>query len=465
MLPANIQLPTFAAVSPGDTAWVLMGAALVLLMTPGLALFYGGMVRSKSVLNMIMMSFACMGIVTVVWVLYGFSLAFGPDAGFGLIGNLDFVGLKGTLDAVSGAEGSQIPLLAFSMFQLTFAIITAALLSGAVAERVTFRGWLLFILLWVSLIYFPLAHWSFAFEGGDGGWIGDRLHALDFAGGTVVEINSGFSALALAIVVGKRIGWKRDPMRPHNLPLVLLGAGLLWFGWFGFNAGSALAAGQLSATAFANTQVATATAVLAWLVVERLRDGHATTLGAASGAIAGAVAITPACGFVNPMGALIIGILAGAICSLAVGLKYRFGYDDSLDVVGVHGVGGLVGMIGIGFLATLTANSAGADGIFSGGGAQLLGRQLIAALASLAFAFVGTLIIAWIVDKVVGLRVSAADETVGVDLRLHAETAYDFTSGGGGVFSGAGIGHHMFGGAANPTDAADRPVGPGVHNE
>jgi len=434
-----------AAVSPGDTAWVLMGAALVLLMTPGLALFYGGMVRSKSVLNMLMMNFACMAVVTVVWVLYGYSLSFGADAGGGLIGNLQHLGLEGTLDTVVGAEGSEIPTLAFSVFQLTFAIITAALLSGAVAERVSYLGWIVFIVAWVTLIYFPLAHWAFFFDGGQGGWIGDRLGALDFAGGTVVEINSGFSALALAIVVGRRIGWRHDPMRPHNMPMVMLGAGLLWFGWFGFNAGSALASGQLAATAFMNTQVSTATAVIGWLIVERIRDGHPTMLGAATGAICGAVAITPACGFVNPLGALVIGLIAGMVCAWAVGLKYRFGYDDSLDVLGVHGVGGIIGMIGIGLLATLAANPDGADGLLMGGGFDQLVKQLIASGATIGFAFVGTFIVAWLVEKTIGLRVPPEVEQAGVDLNLHAESAYDFVSaGGGGVFTGGSHGktHH-----------------------
>jgi len=407
-------------------------------MTPGLALFYGGMVRSKNVLNMIMMSFLCMGLVTVIWVLYGYSMTFGSDSAGGLIGNFDYLGLKGTLDAVTGAEGSRIPVLAFAVFQLTFAIITAALLSGAVADRVKFGGWILLVGLWATFVYFPIAHWAFFFDGGKGGWIADRLGALDFAGGTAVEINSGFSALALALVVGKRIGWKRDPMRPHNLPLVLLGAGLLWFGWFGFNAGSALMSGQLTATVFMNTQVATATAALAWVAVERVRDGKPTTLGVASGAVAGAVAITPACGYVNPMGAMLIGLLGGSICAMAVGLKYKFGYDDSLDVVGVHGVGGLVGMLCIGLLATTTVNPAGGNGLLMGGGAGLLGKQVIASGATIAYAFVVTAILAVVVEKTVGLRAERHDELAGLDVSLHAESAYDFAGSSAGVFAGVG---------------------------
>ena len=427
-------------INAGDTAWVMASAALVMLMTPGLALFYGGMVRAKSVLNMIMMSFLALGIVTIIWLTYGYSLAFGKDAGGGLIGGLEFAGLRNTVDAVTGGEGKVIPLLAFVMFQMTFAIITCALLSGAVADRIRTRAWVVLVIAWTTLVYIPIAHWAFAFQDGSGGWIGDRLGALDFAGGTAVEINSGFSSLALAIVVGARIGFRREPMRPHNLPLVLLGAGLLWFGWFGFNAGSALSAGHLAATAMINTQIATAAASLTWVVAERLRDGKATTLGIASGAISGAVAITPSCGFVTPMGALAIGLAAGAICALAVGIKYRLGYDDSLDVLGVHGVGGLVGMIGIGLLATTAVNGAGADGLLAGGGLDLLGKQSLAAVATMAYAFTATWVIAKVVDRVVGFRVAPDAEIAGIDLSEHAESAYEFTdaSAGSGAFAGIG---------------------------
>lgn len=432
-------------VDSGDTAFVLISAAMVLLMTPGLALFYGGMVRAKNVLNMIMMSFLCMGLITVLWVVYGYSITFGTDAGAGLIGAFDFIGMKDTLDAVVGPDGSHIPMQSFAVFQLTFAIITAALLSGAVADRVNFGGWTLFIGLWATFVYFPLAHWTFSFAGGQGGWIGDRLGALDFAGGTAVEINAGASALALVLVVGRRIGWRREPMRPHSLPLVLLGAGLLWFGWFGFNAGSALMSGQLTATVFLNTQVCTAAAALAWIVVERLRDGKATTLGVASGAISGAVAITPACGYINTMGSLLLGFAAGAICALAVGLKYRFGFDDSLDVVGVHGVGGLVGMFAIGLLATTTVNEAGSNGLLMGGGFELLGKQLVASVATLVYALAVTAVLALIVQKTIGLRASANDERAGLDISLHAESAYDYSGASAGTF--AGIGGHS---ASNP---------------
>ncbi|MDD2859340.1 MAG: ammonium transporter, partial [Candidatus Nanopelagicales bacterium] len=416
----------------------MTSAALVLLMTPGLALFYGGMVRSKSVLNMIMMSFSAMGVITVVWVLVGFSLAFGKDTGLGLIGDFGDIGLTNALTTAVGPEGHQIPMLAFVMFQLTFAIVTTALLSGAIADRTRFSSWIVFMIVWALLVYVPLAHWAFALQGGTGGWISDRLGALDFAGGTVVEINSGASALALALVVGRRIGFRHDPMRPHNLPLVLLGAGLLWFGWLGFNAGSALSASGLASTALINTQIATACGALTWIAFERLRDGRATTLGVASGAVAGAVAITPACGFVTPLGAMAIGLAAGMICAWAVHQKFRFGFDDSLDVVGVHGVGGFVGMLGIGLFAALIANSAGADGLFFGGGAQLLGKQVIASLATAAYAFVVTWIIAKVIMKTIGFRAHPDDEIAGLDTTLHAESAYDLAGVAGGGSIGAG---------------------------
>ena len=413
-------------INSGDTAWVLASGALVLFMTPGLAIFYGGMVRAKSALNMMMMSFAAIGITTIIWVLYGFSLAFGKSHG-GLIGGFDHLGLASTLDQVTGPEGHQIPVLAFAMFQLTFAIITVALLSGAIADRAKFGSWVLFVAVWITLVYLPVAHWAFASQGGTGGWIIDKLHALDFAGGTVVEINSGAAALALAIVLGKRDGFKRDPMRPHNMPLVLLGAGMLWFGWFGFNAGSALSAGSLAATAMINTQIATAAAAMTWIAYEKKRDGKATTLGVASGAIAGAVAITPACGFVNPLGALILGLIAGVVSAWAVTRKYKFGYDDSLDVVGVHGVGGILGMLAIGLIATVTANEAGANGLFFHGGTTQLNRQLIAIVAVALFSFAATWLIATVIQKTIGFRVYRDDELNGLDTTFHAESAYDIT--------------------------------------
>jgi ammonium transporter, Amt family len=413
-------------VNTGDTAWVLASGALVLFMTPALAIFYGGMVRAKSALNMMMMSFSAIGITTIIWVLYGYSLAFGKSQN-GLIGSFDHLGLGGTLDQVVGGEGHQIPTLAFAMFQLTFAIITVALLSGAIADRAKFGSWVIFVAVWITLVYLPVAHWAFAAQGGEGGWIIDKLKALDFAGGLVVEINSGAAALALAIVLGKRDGFKKDPMRPHNLPLVLLGAGMLWFGWFGFNAGSALSAGQLAATAMINTQIATAAAAMTWIAYEKYRDGKATSLGVASGAIAGAVAITPACGYLNPIGALILGLIAGVVSAWAVTRKYKFGYDDSLDVVGVHGVGGILGMLAIGFLATLTANSAGANGLFFNGGTTQLSRQLIAVVVVALFSFAATWLIATIIQKTIGFRSFRDDELNGLDTTYHAESAYDIT--------------------------------------
>ena len=405
---------------------MLASAALVLFMTPGLAIFYGGMVRAKSALNMMMMSFAAIGITTIIWVLYGYSLTFGTSQG-GFIGDLGHIGLSGTLDQVVGAEGHQIPTLAFAMFQLTFAIITIALLSGAIADRAKYGSWVLFVAAWVTLVYIPVAHWAFASQSGTGGWIIDKLGALDFAGGTVVEINSGAAALALAIVLGKRDGFRRDPMRPHNMPLVLLGAGMLWFGWFGFNAGSALSAGSLAATAMINTQIASAAAAMSWITFEKFRDGKATTLGVASGAIAGAVVITPACGYVNPIGALILGLIAGVASSYAVSRKYKFGYDDSLDVVGVHGVSGIVGMIGIGLFATATVNATGKEGLFINGSPDLLIKQLIAIVAVAAFSFCATWLIATVITRTIGFRVPREEELTGLDTTYHAESAYDIT--------------------------------------
>ncbi|GAA0279495.1 ammonium transporter [Cryptosporangium japonicum] len=413
-------------INSGDTAWILASSALVLLMTPGLALFYGGMTRAKSVLNMMMMSFGALGLVSVLWMLYGYSLAFDDDAFGGLVGGLGKIGLKGTLTGVSGT----LPETVFASFQLMFAVITVALVSGAIADRAKFGAWMVFAGVWATLVYFPVAHWVFAFDSDTtkGGWIANQLGALDFAGGTAVHINAGAAGLALALVLGKRKGWPRESFKPHNLPLVLLGAGMLWFGWFGFNAGSAVAANNTAGIAFINTQVATAAAVLSWLVVEKVRDKHATTLGAASGAVAGLVAITPACGSVNPVGALIVGLLAGAVCALAVGLKYRLGFDDSLDVVGVHLVGGLAGSLLIGLLATDTV-VADTNGLFYGGGLGLLGKQFVASFAVLAYSFILTYIIGFIINKTMGFRVDEEAEVTGIDTAVHAESAYDFVSG------------------------------------
>jgi Amt family ammonium transporter len=424
-------------INTGDTAWVLVSTALVMLMTPGLALFYGGMVRAKSVLNMMMMSFVSLAVVGVLWVLYGFSLAFDNDAFGGLVGGLGKVGMHG----VGGAVAGTVPMFAFAMFQLMFAAITAALLAGAVADRTKFWSWLGFLVLWSTFVYFPVAHWTFAFDGvvgKAGGWIANGISswgypgALDFAGGTAVEINSGFSALALALVLGRRRGWPKELMRPHNMPAVLLGAGLLWFGWFGFNAGSALAAGDLAATALTTTMTASAAGVLAWLITEQMTDGHPTTLGAASGAIAGLVGITPACGFVDPMGALLIGAAAGAVCAVAVRLKFRFRFDDSLDVLALHGIAGLLGTLMVGLVATTNVNPKGGNGLFYGGGFGQLGAQALAAFTTLVYVFVVTFVLAKIVKATIGLRVDAQTEIDGIDEAEHAETAYDFASLGGG---------------------------------
>ena len=414
----------------GATAWILTSAALVLLMTPGLALFYGGMTRSKSVLNMMMMSFGAIGLVSLLWVFYGYSIAFGEDVG-GVTGDLSMAGLRGMLE--SGSEGG-IPDLLFVVFQMMFAIITVALISGAIADRAKFGAWLLFAGLWATLVYFPVAHWVWG-----GGWIFE-LGVLDFAGGTAVHINAGAAALALALVLGKRVGWPKDKFKPHNLPMVLLGAGLLWFGWFGFNAGSAVAANGTAAVAFINTQVATAAAVLGWIVVEWFRDGKPTTLGAASGAIAGLVAITPACAFLEPLGAIALGIIAGVVCALAVGLKYKLGYDDSLDVVAVHMIGGIIGSLLIGFLAVEVVAGEGNAGLIYGGGIDLLGLQALGVVAVLVYSFVVAYIIGFAIEKTIGFRASADAEVEGIDTAEHAESAYEFGSTSGGGFAAAGIG-------------------------
>ena len=413
----------------GNTAYVLGSAALVMLMTPGLAFFYGGMVRARSVLNMMMMSLVCLGVVGLIWVLIGFSLAFGNSHG-GLIGGFEYAGLRET-DLFVGTAPNGVPLQAFAMFQLMFAVITAALLAGAVADRARFWPWTVFVAAWTVLVYLPLAHWIFAFDGftGEhGGWMANRLGALDFAGGTAVEINSGASALALALVLGRRRGWPRDSTRPHNLPMVLLGAGLLWFGWFGFNAGSALSAGAVASNAFVTTMTASAAAVLSWLALEHRLDGRPTSLGAASAAVAGLVGITPACGYVDTLGALLIGLAAGVICQLAIRLKYRLRYDDSLDVVAIHGVGGLVGMLLLGFVATDAVNPAGANGLLYGGGPAQLVKQTVAALAAAIFAFTITLLLTWLINTTLGFRATPEAETAGIDETEHAETAYEFST-------------------------------------
>jgi len=400
-------------IDPAATAWLLASTALVLLMTPGLAIFYGGMVRTTGVLNMIMMSFISIPLVTVAWLVLGYTLAFSDGDGF--LGNLEHIGMLGI--SPSTTHGT-VPELLFATFQLTFAIITAALISGAIADRAKFSAWMVFVPIWAIVVYSVIAHWVW----GPDGWLA-KMGALDYAGGLVVEIASGASALALAIVLGPRIGFKQDAMRPHNLPFVLLGVGLLWFGWFGFNAGSALAANGTAAAIFLNTLVAGCLGMLGWLTVEQIRDGKPTTFGAASGVVAGLVAITPSCGTVNTLGALVVGLLAAVICSFAVGLKFKLNYDDSLDVVGVHFVGGVVGVVLIGLLAT-DVMTGGARGLFYGGGFTQLGKQLLAMAVVAAYAFTATFVLGKIIDKVMGFRLSAEDETAGVDFTQHAETAY-----------------------------------------
>ena len=411
-------------INSGDTAWMLISTGLVTLMIPGLALFYGGMVRVKSVLNMMMMSFGALAIVFVLWIIVGFSMVFGDSlGGNGLVGDpTQFLFLNG-LDNPEAAIGT-IPAAVFIAFQGIFAAITVALISGSIADRAKFGSWMVFAAIWSALVYFPVAHWVFAFDdfvAKTGGWIANDLGALDFAGGTAVHINAGAAGLALAIILGKRVGWRKEAMRPHSLPLVMLGAALLWFGWFGFNAGSAVASNGTAGLALLNTIGATVAALLAWLLVEKIRDGHATSLGAASGVVAGLVAITPACAAVDASGALIIGALAGVLCALSVGLKFKLGIDDSLDVVAVHLVGGIVGTVMIGFV--------GVDvGLFDGGGTEQLIKQIIGAGAVLGYSFIATLIIGYAIDKTIGLRVSKEVEVEGIDLKLHAESAYEMYS-------------------------------------
>ncbi|MEU7587800.1 ammonium transporter [Micromonospora sp. NPDC049230] len=398
----------------GDTAFVLTSAALVMLMTPGLAFFYGGMVRAKSVVNMLLMSFVSLGIVSVLWVVYGYSLAFGEDVGGrGLVGDLSNVGMSGISDTT--LTGS-VPVLAFAVFQMMFAVITPALISGAIADRARFGAWMLFVALWVTVVYFPVAHWVWQ----SGGWI-YKLGVKDFAGGTAVHINAGMAALGALLVLGNRVGFRRESMRAHSLPLVMLGSGLLWFGWFGFNAGSALAANGTASVAFMNTQVAAGAGLIGWLVWERVRKGGFTSLGAASGAVAGLVAITPACAVVNVWGAIAIGVIAGVGCAWAVGLKDRFGYDDSLDVVAVHAVGGVVGTLLIGVFDVT-------DGLVAGAGAGQLLKQALAAVAVAAYSLALTWLLVKVIDVTVGFRVTRSDEVTGVDQILHTENAYDFAT-------------------------------------
>lgn len=417
-MPAAVTAVTAPPkVDTGDTAWVLISAALVMLMTPGLALFYGGMVRRKNVLGTIMQSFIALGVITIVWVLYGYSLSFGPDIGH-VIGSLEWVCLKGVGLDPNPDYSATVPHQAFMIFQMMFAVITPALITGAFAERFKFKTYLVFLVLWATFVYFPLAHWVW----GVGGWI-RNLGALDFAGGLVVHISSGVSALAAAIVVGKRKGHNVEPMAPHNLTMTLMGAALLWFGWFGFNGGSAVASGSLATSAFVVTHIATAAAALSWIMAEWVHRSKPTVLGAASGAVAGLVGITPASGFVGPMPAMVIGFVAGVLCYMAVNLKTKLGYDDSLDAVGIHGVGGTWGAIATGLFASKAINSAGNDGLFLGN-SSLLWNQLISIGAAWVYSFVISLIILKALDWTMGLRVSDEEEYDGLDLSQHGESGY-----------------------------------------
>ncbi len=410
-----------ADIDPGATAWVLVSSALVLFMTPGLAFFYGGMVRAKHVLGMLMQNFFAMGIISVLWALVGFSLAFGGKNN--LIGNFDFIGLRNLTGDGAAVPGLTlvIPPLLFAGYQMMFAIITPALITGATADRLKFAGYAVFIAAWMLLVYVPIAHWVFSPNG-----FLFKMGALDFAGGAVVHINAGIAALAVVKVIGPRRGWRKEPMPPHSLPLTLLGTGILWFGWFGFNAGSALEANGLAAQAFMNTHLAAAAAMCTWLLAEKVKGGHATTLGAASGAVAGLVAITPCAGFVSTMSAIVIGLLAGVVCYLALGLKNKFGFDDSLDVIGVHLIGGILGSLLLGVFADTSINKAGFDGLVNGG-TSLIVDQLVATVVTLVFSGVMSFVIATVIHKTIGLRVTADEEDTGLDLSQHSETAYSMS--------------------------------------
>ncbi|MDM7991429.1 ammonium transporter [Arthrobacter sp. zg-Y877] len=410
----------------GNTAWLLASSALVCLMIPGIAFFYGGMVGSRRILNMMMMCFGGASLVAVLWVFYGYSAAFGDSlGGLGLLGSpTEFLGLSALL--TEDPEAS-IPLALFAAFQLMFACVTTALVAGSAAGRMKFGAWMVFAGLWATLVYFPVAHWVFAFDSADGtvvgGWIANQLGAIDFAGGTAVHLNAGVAALALALVLGRSKGWPNSHGQPHSRPLILLGASLLWIGWYGFNAGSALSAGHSAAVVFLNTAVAAAAGLLGWALMERLRLGRSSSLGAASGLIAALVAITPACGAVSPLGAVAIGAIAGLVCSLAIELKFRLGFDDSLDVVAVHAVGGLLGTLLIGLFATEAAPN-GVSGLFYGGGFSLLGIQALACGAVLVYSFVVTWLIAKVLQLTIGLRIPEESELKGIDLMAHSESAY-----------------------------------------
>jgi Amt family ammonium transporter len=407
-----------SAIDTGSTAWMLVSTAMVLLMTPGLALFYAGMVRAKNVLSSTMHSLFAMGLVSVIWAVIGYTMAFGSDHA-GLIGGLEHLGLAGVLGSVTGTGPAGIPTSVFAMYQGMFAVITVGLISGAIAERMKFKAYVIFAALWAVVVYAPLAHWVWG-----GGWL-MKLGALDFAGGTVVHIASAAAALACALVLGKRRGYGTEELRPHNIPMSVLGAGILWFGWFGFNAGSALASGELAGSAFLATNLSAAAGMLAWGAAEVWSGHKPTVLGAASGAVAGLVGITPAAGFVGPMPALAIGAITGALCYFGLRLKSRFGFDDALDVVGVHGVGGTTGALLTGVFASLAVNSAGANGLLFGGGLLLLGKQFVGVAATIAFSFAVSYAILRVLDATMGLRVDAETESIGLDIAEHAEAGYD----------------------------------------
>jgi Amt family ammonium transporter len=409
--------PAAHKVDTGDTAWILVSAALVMLMTPGLAMFYGGMVRSKNVLGTIMHSFIAIALVSLQWILFGYSLSFGPDIR-GIIGSLSWAGLSGVGLAPNGDYAATVPHLAFMAYQMMFAVITPALISGAFAERLKFSSYLLFILVWTTVVYDPVAHWVW----GSGGWL-KQMGVLDFAGGTVVHATSGFSALAAALYIGKRKGFLQEPMPPHDLPMTVLGAGLLWFGWFGFNAGSALSSGELATMAFVTTHTAAAAATITWIAVEWYHRGKATMFGAATGAIAGLATITPAAGFVGPMPALLIGVAAGLLCYTALNAKTKFGYDDSLDAFGVHGVGGSLGTIMVGVFASVAVNAGGANGLLFGNSRQLA-VQAGSVILIAAYSFAVSMVLFKIIDATMGLRVDKDAETEGLDISQHGEAGY-----------------------------------------
>jgi Amt family ammonium transporter len=420
------QTPPAPKIDTGDTSWLIMATALVMLMTPALGFFYGGLVRKKNVLSTIMHSFFSLGIVSVVWVLWGYSLAFGPsaiktDAG-SFLGGLDWFGLNG-VTGIDTSYGATVPHQLFMIFQMMFAVITPALITGAFAERKRFKAYALFTILWLTFVYVPIAHWVWSGEAGTLGWI-RQLGALDFAGGTVVHINSGIAALVAALVIGKRQGFGKEQMEAHDVPMVVLGAGLLWFGWFGFNAGSAIAANDLAVNAFVVTHLAAAMAAITWTTLSWLRQGAPSVLGAAAGAVAGLVAITPASGFVDSRGALVIGFGAGAFCYFGVVLKSKLGFDDALDVFAVHGIGGIWGALATGLFATKAVNSVGADGLFYGGGIDQVVKQLVGIGVAVAWSGILTFVILKVLDVTVGLRVDQKDELSGLDTTLHGESAY-----------------------------------------